>query len=78
MPPPVMAPNSREKILLSALEELSAPRLRAPQSTVTGGSVCVDAPPILASVRNSDNNEEIHPTLTLRLPRIPIIGICLL
>ena len=78
MPPPVLAPKGRGKKLLAALEELSAPRLRSSQNTVTGGSVCADTPPRLASVRNSDNNEEIHPTLTLRLPRTPIIGICLL
>ena len=77
MPPPVLAPKGRGKKLLAALEELSAPRPRSSQSTVTGGSVCVDTPPPLASVRNSDNTEEIHPTMTLRLPRTQSIGTCL-
>ena len=77
MPPPVLAPKGRGKKLLAALEELSAPRLRSSQNTVPGGSVCADTPPSLASVRNCDGTEEMHPTMTLRLPRTQSIGRCL-
>ena len=75
MPPPVLAPKGRGKKLLAALEELSAPRLRSSQNTVPGGSVCADTPPRL--VRNSGDTEEMHPTMTLRLPRTQSIGRCL-